>query len=133
MRANEIEKEVVFKAIRSGGPGGQHVNKTSSAAILYWDLESSEAVSDSEKSRLRQKLKNRMNKDGQIYIRSDQHRELDRNKSECLQKLLKVIREALKRQKKRKATKPTKASKEKRLKEKNQRSETKKSRQKPDW
>lgn len=132
MDVDLIANEVSYKAVRSGGPGGQHVNKTASAAILYWDFEPSQALNEREKARVRKKLKHRINKDGLLYLRSDKHRELDRNKSECLQRLLQVLPEALKEPKKRKATKPSRAAKEKRLKQKSQRAETKKARQKPD-
>lgn len=123
--------ELHFEFVRSGGPGGQHVNKTNSAAILRWHIDSTEVFSEDQKVKLLAKLK--INQEGEIVIRSEEFRDQEKNKKRCLEKLDFLIEKALFVQKKRKATKPSKAQKEKRFKAKKVRSEVKKSRSKKDW
>lgn len=120
-----LAREVQFVAVRSRGPGGQNVNKVSSAALLYWDFQSSSLLNEHQKLLLRLKLDSAINKEGQIYLRSDEFRDLEENKRRCLEKLALMIRQALHRPKKRVATKPTKASKLRRQKAKTRRSEIK--------
>lgn len=123
-------KEVQFKAIKSRGPGGQHVNKVNSAALLLWDYQKSEALTSEQKKIIALKLEPYINKQGIFYLRSDEFRDLDRNKERCLFKLKTLLTRAFHKPKPRKRTKPTKASKEKRLDEKKQRSEIKRTRKK---
>ncbi len=125
-----LKKEVQFVAVRSRGPGGQNVNKVSSAAVLYWNFESSNLISEPQKDLIRHKLASTVNKEGQIYTRSDEFRDLERNKARCLEKLLNLLSLAFYKPKKRKATQPTRSSQLKKLESKNRRSETKKMRQK---
>lgn len=122
--------EMDFSYARSGGPGGQNVNKTNSAAILRWNLESSQVFNDDQKARLRLKLQGKMTKDGDLLIRSDVHRDQDQNRSECIRRLQETLQRALHVPKKRVATKPTKSSQRKRVETKKLRSETKSLRQK---
>ena len=130
---NQIHSEIQFSAVRSRGPGGQNVNKVSSAAQLKWDFMLSEALSDYQKSRINQKLYNYINKNEELYLRSDEFRDLERNKARCLQKLEDILKMAFHRPKPRKKTKPSKAAKKKRLDSKRQRGETKKGRRKVDY
>jgi ribosome-associated protein len=120
--------EFRFEFARSGGPGGQHVNRTNSAAILRWNLPASVSFTDHEKAFLQTKLANRLNKEGDILIRSEEFRDQAQNKKSCLEKLDAILERAFHIPKKRKATKPTKASREKRKKTKKIRSEIKKMR-----
>jgi len=126
----DIKKEVSFVAVRSRGPGGQNVNKVSSAAVLYWNFASSDLITDQQKELIRYKLQSALNKEGQLYLRSDEFRDLERNKSRCLEKLEMLLRTAFHKPKKRTATKPTRSSKLRKLESKTRRSETKKMRQK---
>jgi len=126
----ELRKEVSFVAVRSRGPGGQNVNKVSSAAVLYWNFNSSNLITDQQKALIQQKLQWAINKDGQLYTRSDEFRDLERNKNRCLEKLENLLTSAFHKPKKRTATKPTRSSKLRKLESKNRRSETKKMRQK---
>jgi ribosome-associated protein len=123
-----LRQEIHFDNVRSRGPGGQNVNKVSSAAILTWDFRSSKLLRDDEKWRISDKLANRLNRDGFLQIRSDESRDLQRNKERCLEKLIVFVKQALHVPKARKKTKPTRASKIKRRQEKERRSETKKGR-----
>lgn len=125
-----IRHEVWFVAVRSRGPGGQNVNKVSSAAQLFWLYEWSAGLNAEEKSRIRFKLQNIINKQGEVYLRSDESRDQVRNKALCLEKLEKALREALFRPKPRRATKPTRSSKMKRLDSKSKHGNLKKLRQK---
>lgn len=125
-----LRHEVSFKATRSRGPGGQNVNKVSSAALLIWDPWGSKIFSDEQKLILVSKLSRYINRDELFTLKSDEYRDLERNKTRCLEKLSQLIEQALTVPKKRKKTKPTKASKERRIHQKKQRSEIKKLRSK---
>lgn len=121
-----LRNEVWFEAVLSRGPGGQNVNRTASAAQLYWPFEHSRLLTSEQKARVRMKMANMINSEGMVYLRSDEHRDLDRNKARCLEKLIEHVRNALHVPKKRKKTKPTKASKVKRRESKARRGEIKK-------
>lgn len=123
--------EFQFEFARSGGPGGQHVNKTNSAAILRWNVDATLAFSEDQKTRLQFKLK--VSQDGEVIIRSEEYRDQEKNKKRCLEKLDEAIDKALFVPKKRKATKPSRSQKEKRIKAKKIRADVKKSRSKKDW
>lgn len=128
--AEHFRREVIFKAVRSRGPGGQNVNKVSSAAQINWDLEHSLLLTPQQKDRLRVKLAPLMTNEGYIQFRADEFRDLERNKQRCLEKLAELVREALFVPKKRKATKPTYSSQKKRVEQKSRRGEIKKLRRK---
>ena len=126
----QIEKELNFTAIRSRGPGGQNVNKVSSASFLTWDFQNSQGLNDEEKHLVKIKMQNHINKEGEVYLRSDEFRDLGMNRSRVTEKLLFLLRDAFHKPKKRKATKPTRASKARKRDTKTRRSEVKKCRQK---
>lgn len=123
--------EFQFEFARSGGPGGQHVNRTNSAAILRWNVDVTLAFEDEQKKKLQQKLK--LTQEGEVLVRSEEFRDQEKNKKRCLEKLDQMIERALFVAKKRKPTKPTRSQKEKRFKEKKIRSEVKKARGRKDW
>ena len=126
----QIEREVIFEAVRSRGPGGQNVNKVASAAQLYWSPLTSAGLLEDQRFTLLKKLENRLNADGFLQIRSDEFRDLPRNRARGLAKLLEMLEQALHKPKRRIATKPTRASKQRKLESKSRRSEVKKMRQK---
>ncbi len=128
-----LRNEVWFEAVLSRGPGGQNVNRTASAAQMYWPFEHSRLLTSDQKGRVRLKLANMINNEGMIYLRSDEHRDLERNKARCLEKLIEHIRLALHVPRKRKKTKPTKASRVKRRETKTRRGEIKKLRGKVEY
>lgn len=113
-----IIKELKFKAVRSGGAGGQHVNKVSSKIELTFDLQNSESFSEEEKALLNQKLKNKLTKDNLLLLQCDKSRSQHKNKEIAIDRFLKLITNGLKVQKLRKATKPSKSSVHKRLEKK---------------
>lgn len=130
MNWGRIAQEFSFTSVRSRGPGGQNVNKVSSSARLRWSVGESEGLSDDEKLRVFEKLEPYINKDGELVLRSDEFRDLERNKARCEEKLQTLLKKALHKPKPRKKTKPSKAQKQKRLESKHKRSEVKKARQK---
>ena len=115
MNTELIIKELKFKAIRSSGAGGQHVNKVSSKIELTFDLQNSESFTEEEKTLLIQKLKNKLTKDNILLLQSDERRSQHKNKEIAIDRFLKIIANGLKVQKPRKATKPSKSSIHKRL------------------
>lgn len=125
MNFHQILLELEITSQRSRGPGGQHVNKTESAALLKWNYLDSLGLNAFEKLRVQAKLGGLINKENQIVIRSDEFRELERNKARGKEKLLAYLRSALHQPKKRIATKPTRSSRERRLESKSRRARTK--------
>jgi ribosome-associated protein len=124
-----ISSELTFNTSRSGGKGGQHVNKTESKVELVFDLENSEGLSDDEKEWLRVKLASKL-KDGKIHIIAQTDRSQLKNKAEAIQKFYVLLTKSLVKPKKRKPTKISKAVKEKRLNAKKIRKEVKQTRRK---
>jgi len=116
--------EVVFRAVRSQGAGGQNVNKVASAVVLFFDIRRS-SLPEEIKDRLLQKPDSRINKDGVVVIKAQQHRSQDMNRSEALQRLEVMIQQAARVRKSRRPTRPSLAAKENRLKKKTQRSRVK--------
>lgn len=120
--------ELDWQAIRASGPGGQHVNKTSTAVQLIFDIHKS-SLPEHYKHALLQKSDHRITTSGKIIIKSQQSRSQEMNKDAALQQLAELIRAAGVVQKKRHATKPTYGSQQRRLEQKKQRSGTKSLRQ----
>ena len=115
MNKETIYKELHFKAVRSSGAGGQHVNKVSSKVELYFDLASSEAFTEKEKQLLLKNLSNRINKEGILKIYSSESRSQHTNKEKVVKRLFKMIEKGLIVPKKRRPTKMSRAQKIKRL------------------
>ena len=132
MDKDQILREIQFKAVRSGGAGGQHVNKVSTKVILSFDLSASTTFTEEEKALLISNLANRLNKENTIVVQSADSRSQATNRELATEKLLALLEAGLLQPKKRKKTRAGKAAKEKRLKAKKQQSEKKSSRKKPD-
>ena len=131
MNREVLRHEIVYRATRSSGPGGQHVNKTSTRVELYWDLEASEALSKPEKERLRVSLAKLLNKDGLLMITASPTRSQMRNKQAAEKKFISLLEKALILPKKRKAPRgPSAQAKAKRLRDKRMQSERKAGRRK---
>lgn len=124
--------ELTFKAIRSSGSGGQHVNKTSSKVELHFNIDASNVLSDEQKEWLKNKLQSRLTKDNELILQCDESRSQHKNKELLIQRFLEMIEKGLVKPKKRKKTKVPKSVKIKRLKSKRIQSEKKANRQKPD-
>ncbi|WP_435414443.1 alternative ribosome rescue aminoacyl-tRNA hydrolase ArfB [Polaribacter aestuariivivens] len=131
MNTENIVKELNFKAIRSSGAGGQHVNKTSSKIELTFDLENSESLSDSEKALLKTKLSSKLTNDNLLILFCEETRSQHRNKDVAIKKFIDIIKTNLIRPKKRRKTKPSKAAIKKRIETKKKTSLKKALRKKP--
>lgn len=124
--------EVRLAYARSGGPGGQHVNKTASKVQLFWSLRDSAVVNDADRAWLEERLASKLTGDGEIVVAAETSRSQSRNVDFAVEKLVALLREALKRPKRRRKTKPTRASRQRRIDEKKRRAETKRMRKKPE-
>ncbi|MBS1522750.1 MAG: aminoacyl-tRNA hydrolase [Bacteroidetes bacterium] len=110
-----LQKEVTYKTSRSGGKGGQNVNKVSSKVELLFDIAQSNLFDDEQKALLLTKLQGRLNRDGHLQVMSEEERSQYLNKERALEKLQFILTHALHKPKARKATKPSKAMIEARL------------------
>lgn len=124
----EILRSVTFKTSRSGGKGGQNVNKVSSKVELIFNIDSFEHFNDEEKILLKEKLENRLDSEGLLHLVSQEDRSQLLNKEKTVAKLIELLKRSLHVQKKRKPTKIPKGVIEKRLKNKASTAEKKKNR-----
>ena len=124
------ESEVKEEFIRASGPGGQHVNKASTAVQLRFNVDASPGLPSDVKARLKALAGQRLTGEGEIIITSRDSRSREQNRQDALDKLVELITKAAHRPRARRKTKPTKGSKERRLKEKAVRGVVKKMRKK---
>jgi ribosome-associated protein len=119
------DEEFEWTYVRSGGPGGQNVNKVASKAVLRWNLADTPSLPDEVKARFRAQQANRVTVEGEVVLSSQRYRDQERNRADCLEKLRELILAATLRPKVRRKTRPTRGSQERRLQEKRRRSNTK--------
>ena len=126
------DSELEFKASRSGGPGGQHVNQSSTKVEVRWNVKASSSLTDDQRELLLEKLASRIDTKGYIRVTAEERRSQLQNREAAIERLNTLVREGLKKPKPRKKTKPSKAAKEKRLEQKRRRSAQKKQRKRID-
>ncbi len=120
------ESELEFSAVRASGPGGQHVNKVSSAVQLRFDVRRSQSLPPHVRERLEDLAGNRLTNDGVLVIEAQNHRSQARNRDEAIARLAALIQRAEKPPRPRRATRPTKAARQRRIDEKKHRGRLKK-------
>ena len=133
MNKEALFQECDFKAVRSSGPGGQHVNKTSTKVMLHWSLKDSNVFSEDQKQRLYKRLQSKLTTDDQLVLSYDQSRSQHKNKDEVFKNLVRLLENGLLKPKRRKKTKPTLASKKRRLDSKKRNAEKKANRKPPSF
>ena len=120
--------ELSFRFSRSGGPGGQHVQKSSTRVELLFDVANSPSLTEAQRSRVLKRLSGYVDKTGVLHLISQSERSQLRNREDVVSRFQAMMRQALKRRKRRRPTKPSAAAKERRLQRKHRRSQLKKSR-----
>ena len=125
-------REVRLKAVRSGGPGGQHVNRTASKVELRWNLETSAAPTPEDRAWLRRRVEARLTTEGELVLAAEKHRDQRRNVEDVLDRFVDLLVAALARPRPRKATRPTRGSQERRLEGKRRQAARKRDRRAPD-
>ena len=124
------EKELTFDFVRSSGPGGQNVNKVSTAVQLRFDVGASEEIPVDVKKRIRTLAGRQITEEGILIIKASRFRKQEQNRQDAIERLVRLVQKAAVKPKKRIKTRPTKAAKERKLAEKKQRGRLKKLRQK---
>ena len=115
MDRKKLLKEISFKAVTSSGPGGQHVNRTASKAVVSFVIPTSQIFTATEKQRLLEKLKHRVSQDGTLIITSSESRSQHKNKASAIARLFILLEQSLRVAKTRKKSTPSKNAIEKRM------------------
>lgn len=120
--------ELTYRATRSGGPGGQHVNTSSTRVELTWNVDASPSLSEEQRARIREKLANRISGEGVLLLAASEHRSQHQNREAVTERFVELVRRSLVVPKARKKSRPSRAAREARLHAKRRRSELKRSR-----
>lgn len=125
------DAELDFSFARSGGPGGQHANTSSTKVELRWDVAASPSLDHAQKQLISQRLGNRINAEGVLVLQSSEYRSQTRNRDAVMARFANLLADALRVQASRRPTKPTQAARRRRLQAKRRRAETKTLRRSP--
>lgn len=123
--------ELRFRFARSGGPGGQHVNKAETSVELLFDVANSPSLTEDQRARILEKLKNAIDQTGTLHLVANESRSQHRNRQAAIARLQNLLRHAVRVPKRRRPTRPGLAARERRLQRKQRRSETKRLRRPP--
>ena len=124
--------ELSFTFMPSGGPGGQHANRSSTKAVLEWNVTSSRALGPRQKQKVQAALRSRIDSSGTIRLSSDRHRSQLRNREDVANRLAELVARALRPVKHRTPTKPSASARDRRIREKKHRGDIKRARRRPD-
>lgn len=122
------DEEVTFTTSRSGGPGGQNVNKLETRVTLRFDLAGSSILSEEQKARLRERLATRITRDGVLLVTSQRHRTQGANRDAAAERFAELVRENLREEPPRKPSRPSRAARARRLDEKRRQGQRKRER-----
>jgi ribosome-associated protein len=125
------DEEVTFATSRSGGPGGQNVNKLETRVTVRFDLAGSNALSEDQKARLRERLATRITRDGILQVTSQRHRSQSMNREAAVERFAELLRENLREEPPRRKTRPSRAAKARRMDDKRRQSQRKRQRSTP--
>ena len=123
--------ELRFRTSRSGGPGGQHVNKVETRVELLFDLAGTPSLTEEQRARAMATLRTRLDEEGELRITVERHRSQYRNREEAIERFVTLLQQALRPRKTRRPTAVPRAVREARLQQKKHRTETKRLREKP--
>ena len=126
----DVSSEIKLQTTRSGGKGGQNVNKVETAVIAYFPVTASQILTEDQKTLIQTKLSNRINAEGDLMVKAQTYRTQLENKEEAIRKINELVNAAIKKKKMRIATRPSKFSKQKRLDQKKKASGIKEARKK---
>ena len=123
--------ELTFRATRARGPGGQHVNKTSTRVEVVWDVARTDSLTGTERARVLQRLAGRIDRRGRLRVACEEHRSQTRNRAEAVARLERIVRQALRVPRPRKKTRRPAAADARRIQDKRKRGDKKADRRPP--